>query len=129
MNGGIVFCRDFLDQARVGVVYILMLKNPKHWYKSPLETSRRTKPNACWAVKLLLKKMIDSNRPILNAISPKKAIDTKEPSISENGMISASGGTGFIGSNFVFDWRAQTDEEVVSFYDFKRATRQRTKCV
>jgi len=76
--------------------------------------------------------MIDSNRPILNAISPKKAIDAKEPSISENGMVLASGGAGFIVSNFEFDWLEKSDEEVVSFDELvciPSGTRQRIQCV
>lgn len=60
------------------------------------------------------------------------AIEANEPGISEKGMILASCGTGFIGSNFEFDGLSQSDEEIVSFDEFvcnPSGSRQRIKCV
>lgn len=47
-------------------------------------------------------------------------------------MILASDGSEFIGSNLVFDWLAQSDEEGVSFDELNRipsGNRQWIKCV
>jgi len=45
MNGGIVFCRDFLDQARVGVVYFLMLKKSEALVKISARNEQKDQAN------------------------------------------------------------------------------------